>query len=127
MSEHQDDPCTHAPSDPEKASEADRECAKRQADKEATLKGHAPVKIDFTTFVFSLATQAFVSLGETQLTGEPGPAGPPDLDAAKQLIDILEMLQEKSRGNLSENEAHLLATLLYDLRMRYVQVARGTK
>ena len=126
MSE-QDNPCRNAPSDPTQASEADRECAKRQADKEATLKGHAPVTIDFTTFIFSLATQAFVSLGETQLSGEPIPSGPPDLDTAKQLIDILEMLQGKSRGNLSENEAHLLATLLYDLRMRYVQIARGTK
>ena len=47
----------------------------------------------------------------------------PDLDQAKFTIDTLEMLQEKTQGNLSEGEASALHGLLYDLRMRYVQAA----
>jgi hypothetical protein len=73
--------------------------------------------IDFQTFVLSLSTSALVHLGET-----PGPDGEKhkELALAKQSIDILGLLKEKTSGNLTEDEQKLLDGLLYDLRMRYV-------
>ena len=47
-------------------------------------------------------------------------AGPPNLEAASQMIDILAMLEVKTRGNLTAQERSLLEQVLYDLRMRYV-------
>lgn len=78
--------------------------------------------ITFTTFTMSLSTQALVHLGEIE---DPHFADQPvDLGAAKQLIDILGMLEEKTRGNLDENEHRLLDAILYDLRLRYVERAK---
>ncbi len=78
--------------------------------------------ITFTTFTMSLSTQALVHLGEIE---DPQFADQPvDLGAAKQLIDILGMLEEKTRGNLDENEHRLLDAILYDLRLRYVERAK---
>jgi hypothetical protein len=56
----------------------------------------------------------------TKTAGEPSE----DLAGASQLIDILGMLQQKSRGNLSPEEERLLESILYDLRMRYVALTR---
>jgi hypothetical protein len=78
----------------------------------------APREIDFTTFCISLASSAFVHLGEV-----PHPESQkvePDLLLAKQTIDLLGMLQAKTRGNLSPEEEKLLQHLLADLRLRYV-------
>ncbi|RJO73063.1 MAG: DUF1844 domain-containing protein [Myxococcales bacterium] len=83
----------------------------------------SPPPIDFSTFVYSLATQALALLGEIDLPGIEH-RGSPELPAAKQTIDILEMLEEKTKGNLAGPEAKLLETLLYDLRLRYVKAAR---
>jgi hypothetical protein len=76
--------------------------------------------IDFYTFVLSLGSAAFVHLGDAPHpdTGKPGE---PDLLVAKQSIDILAMLQEKTKGNLTEEEDRFLDTLLTDLRLRLVQ------
>ena len=75
-------------------------------------------EINFSTFVFSLSSSAFIHLGlaEDPMTGEKRK----DLPLAKQTIDILAMLQEKTRGNLSEDEGKLMEGILYELRMRYV-------
>ncbi len=81
----------------------------------------APVEMSFATFVLSLSTQALAALGEI-----PDPATgstAPDLVAARQLIDILSILQEKTRGNLDADEAALLEHALYDLRMKFVERA----
>jgi hypothetical protein len=74
--------------------------------------------IDFATFVLSLASSALMNLGEM-----PDPdtgTSQKDLPLAKQTIDILGMLEEKTRGNLEEAEDKLLRSLLYDLRVKYV-------
>jgi hypothetical protein len=79
----------------------------------------SPQPIDFTTFCISLGSSAFVHLGEV-----PHPEtqrSEPNLGLAKQTIDILGMLQEKTRGNLLPEEDKLLEHLLLDLRLRYVQ------
>jgi hypothetical protein len=76
--------------------------------------------ISFAQFILSLGTTAAVHFGDL-----PDPAtgqrGETDLIAASQMIELLALLQEKTRGNLDPAEAKLLEDLLYDLRMRFVQ------
>jgi len=78
--------------------------------------------LDFNAFVLSLGSSALIHLGEAP---DPvsGKTQEPDLPLAQQSIDLLALLQEKTRGNLSEDEARFLDTLLYDLRVRYVAAA----
>ncbi len=80
--------------------------------------------IDFYTFVLSLGSSAFVHLGDAPHP-ETGEAGKPDLAFAKQTIDILAMLREKTRGNLTPEEERFLENLLTDLRFRFVQASAG--
>lgn len=82
-------------------------------------KGASLHEIDFSTFVLSLATSAQVHLGlvANPASGKQGA----DLPLAKQTIDILGILQDKTKGNLEEEENRLLEHLLYDLRMIYVE------
>jgi hypothetical protein len=77
--------------------------------------------IDFSTFVLSLSTSVMVHLGEAPM---PDGTQKKDLQLAKQTIDILALLKEKTQGNLTEEENKLLGDLLYDLRIRYVSAAR---
>jgi len=86
-------------------------------------KAAAPLPpMDFTTFCLSLASSAMIHLGlsPSPETGKAEKA----LPLAKQTIDILVLLEEKTKGNLTSEEAKLLSTLLYDLRMRYVQESK---
>jgi hypothetical protein len=80
--------------------------------------------IDFYTFVLSLGSSAFVHLGDTPHP-DTGQAIPANLPLAKQTIDLLEMLREKTRGNLTEEEEKFMENLLMDLRLRYISKARG--
>jgi hypothetical protein len=82
-------------------------------------------QISFTTFVMSLATTAAVHFGDV-----PDPvsgSSEVNLTAAGQMIDILAMLQEKTSGNLTQEEDSLVGTLLYELRMRYVEASKDEK
>jgi len=88
-------------------------------------EGTAPSDLDFSTFVLSLATSAQVGLGavphpETNKSAQNFPA-------AKQMIDILAILQEKTKGNLTEAESTLLDQVLYNLRIHYVRAMEGQK
>ena len=83
---------------------------------------HAPFpEINFSSFVFSLGHTAFSHLGEEPdpVTGEKKVS----LPLAKEIIDILNVLEEKTRGNLSPDEEHLMKNLLYALRVKYVEKA----
>jgi hypothetical protein len=81
-------------------------------------------EVDFSTLVLSLSTSALLHLG--QVPPEPGAEpSPPNLPLAKQSIDLLALLQQKTRGNLTRDEDQLLGNLLYDLRLRYVNATRG--
>lgn len=91
-------------------------------------------EIDFATFVLSLGSSALMHLGEEPDGGpEGGPEGgageklPQDLDLAKQTIDLLAMIQVKTKGNLDDAEETLLSGLLYDLRIRYVDARQKKK
>ena len=74
----------------------------------------------FDTIVSYLSTTAMFQLG--LLAGPGGQLIPPDLVNARQTIDMLEVLQEKTRGNLTGDESQLLEEVLYELRMSYVAV-----
>lgn len=80
--------------------------------------------IDFYTFVLSLGSSAFMYLGDVP-NPETGEAMPSNLPLAKQTIDLLEMLQGKTRGNLTPEEEKFLENLLTDLRLRFVSKASG--
>jgi hypothetical protein len=83
-----------------------------------------PAPIDFYTFVLSLGSSALVHLGDAPHP-ETGEAQPSNLPVAHQTIDLLAMLQEKTRGNLTPAEEKFLENLLMDLRLRYVTKAGG--
>ncbi|MGH7914499.1 MAG: DUF1844 domain-containing protein [Candidatus Binataceae bacterium] len=79
-------------------------------------------EISFGAFLMSLSTEALVHLGEV---ADPSSGQERrDLAMAQQLIDIMGMLREKTRGNLDHDEQALLDAILFDLRMKYVEIAR---
>lgn len=88
-------------------------------DKKDPSKAAPFPSINFATFVFSLNSSALVQLGmmEDPMTGQKGK----NLPLAKQTIDILSMLEEKTKGNLETDEAAMLKNILYDLRIHYVK------
>jgi hypothetical protein len=84
-----------------------------------------PAQIDFYTFIFSLGSSAFIHLGDAPHP-ETGQQVAPDLALAQQTIDLLAMLKEKTRGNLTAEEEKFLDTLLLDLRLRFVEKSKAT-
>jgi hypothetical protein len=78
--------------------------------------------VDFHTFVLSLGSSALLHLGELEHPDVGAPQK--DLPLAKHTIDILVMLEEKTKGNLTAAEEKLIASLLYDLRLRYVEAQK---
>ncbi len=109
---------TPAPETAEKPTAATEAAAAREPRRDSAP---AP-EINFSTFVLSLSTQALAHLGEIPnlMDGQLSK----DLVAAKQLIDILGVLDDKTKGNLDAAEAALLTNVLYDLRLKYVEQAR---
>ncbi len=78
--------------------------------------------LDFATFVLSLSHSALMHLGEA-----PHPESnkvEKNLPLAKQTIDLIGMIEEKTKGNLTGEEERLLGQVLYDLRMRYVELSK---
>jgi hypothetical protein len=79
--------------------------------------------LDFNALVLSLGSSAIVHLGEAP-DPTTGQKSPPDFGMAQQSIDLLSMLEEKTRGNLTDEERRFLDGMLYDLRMLFVQVSQ---
>lgn len=75
--------------------------------------------VNFTNFVLSLSTSALFHFGDFPETEGGKPQK--NLPAAKQTIDILDMLNEKTKGNLDKNESDLIQGVLYELKMRYIK------
>ncbi len=76
-------------------------------------------EITFANLVFSLSTSALIQLGEIQ---DPiSKEAAKNLPMAKQTIDLIGMLKEKTKGNLTSDEEKLMENILYDLKMRYVK------
>ena len=87
---------------------------------EAAQEGEAPLpEVNFSTFIISLNASALVHLGAIE---DPASGGKvKNLPMAKQTIDMLSMLQEKTQGNLTTEEENILKSVLYDLRILYVK------
>ena len=97
----------------------------KHPDGQAEGTGSSGFKISFMDLINSLAGTTLIQLGavadpQTNIIKK-------DLGAAKQTIDILELLKEKTTGNLNNDEAMMLDNVLFDLRMRYVLVSEGKK
>jgi hypothetical protein len=91
-------------------------------EKQGEARAYALPRIDFSTFVLSINSSALVQLGLID-----DPAGGPktkNLPMAKQTIDLLAMLEEKTQGNLTGDEENILKNILYELRMLYVKENR---
>jgi hypothetical protein len=80
--------------------------------------------VTFTGFIMSLATTAAVHFGDIA-DPNTGEQLEPNLAGAAQMIELIALMREKTKGNLSESEAKLVDDLLYELRMRYVQAQEG--
>jgi hypothetical protein len=105
----------------ESATQASPQAAPAQEAAEAARSNALP-EIDFSTFVISLSTQALMHLGE--IANPVSGKIEADISVAKQMIDILGMLKDKTRGNLNSNEDQLMEGILFDLRMKYVEAVK---
>ena len=81
-----------------------------------------PESLSFTGFVLSLASTAAIHFGDLPdpISGQPSA---PNLDGAAQMIEILSLLDQKTRGNLTADERQMLDQVLYELRLRFVEVS----
>jgi hypothetical protein len=82
-----------------------------------------PEPLTFTLFVLSLASTAAIHFGD--LPDASGAKGEPNLEGAAQMIEILSLLDQKTRGNLTAEERQVLEQVLYELRLRFVEVSGG--
>ncbi|MGD8786519.1 MAG: DUF1844 domain-containing protein [Phycisphaerales bacterium] len=99
---------------------AKEKAEKEKVQEEKQARGPLP-EGNFAALISSLTTQALFALGLLQVKGQE--TKEPDLELAKYHIDMLETLQEKTKGNLTPEEETVLASTLNELRMGYVRVA----
>ncbi|CAN5372067.1 DUF1844 domain-containing protein [soil metagenome] len=87
------------------------------------MSDHDALPLDFATFILSLNHSAMMHLGEA-----PHPEDERveiNLPLAKQTIDLLGLLEERTKGNLTGEEERLMTQLLFDLRLRYVERSKA--
>src|SRR5690606_21268569 len=104
------------------AAEREQQAKEFERARSATEGADELPAIDLSTFVLSLSHSALVHLGDA-----PNPTGSEaetSLPLARQTIDLLALLQEKTKGNLTGAEEQMMDQVLYELRMRYVEVAK---
>jgi hypothetical protein len=82
-------------------------------------------QLSFTAFVISLASTAAIHLGDL-VDPSAKEQAPPNLEGAAQMIEILSLLEEKTKGNLSAEERQVLEQVLYELRLRFVEIAKAS-
>ncbi len=102
-----------------KEEKAEKEKEDKEGTEEQKEKRELP-KGDFKALLSMLATQAFFAMGLIQLEGQE--KREPDLQVARYNIDMLETLEEKTKGNLSDEESKILNDTLNQLRMAYVKM-----
>jgi len=108
----------------EKENDTGAEAPEEAAAAESAAAGQPGPPVTFPTFILSLHASALINLGLI-----PGPAGgEPEvrLELARESIDLLEVLQEKTKGNLTQDEDKLFTNVLYELRMAYLQVCEAS-
>lgn len=104
---------------PKRAGESNGSAAERDS---TSSDGAEIPGIDFVTFVLSLSHSAYLHLGDA-----PNPLNgkvEPNLTMARQTIDLLSLLEQKTQGNLTGEEERVLEQVLYELRLRYIEVTR---
>ncbi len=99
---------------------AQEEAEKKEKQEEEKPRGPLP-EGNFAALISMLATQALFAMGLLQIKGQE--ERKPDLELAKYNIDMLQVLDEKTKGNLTKEEEAVLSTTLNELRMGYVKVA----
>ena len=82
--------------------------------------------LSFTAFVISLASSAAIHLGDMP-NPDTGETVAPNLEGAAQMIEVLGLLEQKTKGNLSAEERQVLEQILYEVRLRFVEVSGGGK
>ena len=97
----------------------------KQAEHAQQAQGQPVPPVNFLSFVYSMGTSALMFLGEP--VGEGTAGQPPNLTHAQEIIDILTMLETKTKGNLTTDEAALLEEMLYSLRIKFVEKASAKK
>lgn len=102
-----------------------RSAPQDDATPKTTQSHESPMPVTFSGFIFSLSTSAMMLMGE-QLDPQQGQM-PVNLAQAKEIIDILSMLESKTRGNLATDEQAVLTDMLYALRMKYVDASSSSK
>ena len=96
----------------------------RPEEPQASLGGHeSHLPVNFSSFVISMGSSALMLMGE-QLSPQQQPI-PVNLPQAKEIIDLLSMLEDKTRGNLKPDEQGVLKDMLYALRMKFVSLSSG--
>ncbi len=115
--------------EPPKASQEEKPKASQEPsqteDAKRTSEQDPSQGVNFASFLLSLATTGMVHLGEMP---EPSTGQKmEDLEAARQMIDILGILKEKTEGNLSAEESQLLENVLYELRMKFMEKSKAPK
>jgi len=100
------------------------DAAEEHAEQEEPKREEPPPPLDFTGFVVSLSHTALFQLGLIKIPGGAEPKK--DLQGARQTIDLLALLEEKTKGNLTEQEAKILKESLFQLRMAFVESSKMT-
>ena len=105
------------------AAEAGQGSAAGPGGAEGSREGRGPLpEASFSALISRIAMEVSLYLGDIQLEGAENRADP---EMAKFNIDLLQVIEEKTRGNLSDEEKRLMDSVLYELRMRYVQRISG--
>jgi hypothetical protein len=123
--EHEAEPAAPPPGETPRAARPSKPPTASEAGAGHEAEEPPAPEMTFASFLVGLSAQALVHLGEVPdpITGEVHR----DLPGSQQLIDLIGILQEKTRGNLDEGEASMLEAILFDLRMKYVGLAgRGS-
>jgi len=104
------------------SSQGTREDSSQATHREATGRGEPPPPLDFSTLILSMANTALFQLGLVK-TSESEPVEK-DIRGAGQTIDLIALLEEKTRGNLTEQEKRLITEILFQLRMAFVEASK---
>jgi hypothetical protein len=109
------------PDRPSSASPAASEVQPQQEAASSDTHQNSGIPVTFSSFVISLGSSSMMLMGE-QLDPQQPPM-PPNLPQAKDIIDLLSVLEDKTKGNLTTEEQAVLRDMLYALRMKYVSLA----
>lgn len=107
---------------PASAPNREAQAASPRREEHAHPSAEASFPVHFSSFILSLATSALIHLGQeaNPATGERSV----ELPAARQVIDLITLLEEKTKGNLTPDEENLLQQILFTLRLKFVEVEK---